>query len=665
VSAIEVASLFATLSLNDTMTRGLQNAGREADGFGRRLQNIGSSVTGFGAGMAQAFSPVTNFLTEGIGVAADFEGAMNEIAARTGMTGDELDRVRLLSLQMGADTAFSAQQAADAFLELISSGQTLEEAMATLPTVLTAAAASGSDLGTTADNVTNIMSMFGLAVEDLTPDVQDAATQMGLTREEMEAWADGKAPELTPMMDALATATGRTTDELAIMIGQEDAADVVNSLAKAAGASSATMDDLTAAFTNVGPVAAQFGLSVDDTAAALAVLADNGIKGSDAGTALKSMLLQMAQTTPATTAAWDELGVSLYDSNGDVRNMDTVLGELNTALSGLPVEDQNRLMQQLAGSYGITALSALLNANGIGTMKTAMDDAAGAAEVAEARMSGWQGANDALKGSLETLQIQVLTPLLENVLTPMVQKITDVVNQFTAWATQNPELANTIVTILAALAVLIGVLVPLGVIISTVGTVVGALGAAFGAAQAAAALLGGGMMATILPILAVGAAIAAVIAQVQEFNRIVGAAAAAAGQAAVSVGADQLAIDYAAWQATGGNDSNIPFAYRTALEAGLPYDFNQANANWAAFNAGQTPDSMRPRAMGGPVSAGSPYLIGERGPELFVPSSSGTIVPNHALGGGGQPVVVYVNNYGSSPYEFAELVERSLRDRGL
>jgi TP901 family phage tail tape measure protein len=609
VSALEVASLYATLSLNDTMTRGLRDAGRGVDAFGERMQRVGSSITGFGAGMQQAFAPVTDFLSGGVKVAADFEASMNEIAARTGITGDELDRVREVALQMGADTAFSAQQASDAFLQLLSSGQSLEESLTMLPDVLNAAAAAGSDLGVTADNVTNVMAMFGLEAD-------------------------------------------RT-------------AGVVDSFTRAAGASSATMTELFDAMVNVGPVASQFGISVDETVAALAVLADNGLKGAEAGTALRSMLAAMTADTDTARDAWAELGVSMFDAQGNVRDFDSILTDLDAALSGLPMEDQIRLSQALAGAYGRNALQALLNADGISAMETAMQGAAGAAEVADARMAGWIGANEALQGSLETLQIQVLTPFLEDVLTPMVKELTSVVNQFTAWATENPELANTIVTILAGLVLLIGVLIPLGIIISTVGTVVGALGAAFGAAQAAAALLGGGMMATILPILAVGAAIAAVIAQVQEFNRIVGASAAAAGAAAVAVGADQMAIDYAAWQATGGNDVNIPFAYRTALEAGIPYDFNQANANWAAFNAGQTPDSMRPRAMGGPVFGGSPYLVGERGPELFVPSSSGRIVPNGRLGGGGQSVVVYVNNYGSSPYEFAELVERSLRDRGL
>ena len=645
-NAIEVASLFATLSLNDTMTAGLRSAGRESLNFGQRMQRVGASISGFGAGMERAMAPVTDFLRSGVDVAADFEMAMNEIGARTGITGDELMRVQEIALQMGADTAFSAQQAADAFLQLLSSGQSLEEAISTLPSVLDAAAASGMDLGVTADGVTDVLAMFGLAVEDLPADVKAAGEQMGITREQMEAWATGRAPELAPMMDQLARATGRTTDELAVLIQREDAADVIDSLSKAAGASSATMQQLFDGLANVGPVAAQFGMSVDETAAALAVLAENGIKGSEAGTALKSMLLQMAQDTPEATAAWAELGTSLYDAQGNVRDIDTVLDELKVSLGALPVEEQNRLMMDLAGSYGILALNALLGDKGISEMQTAMEGAAGAAEVADARMSGWVGASDQLQGSIETLQIQVLTPFLQDVLTPIVKELTNIVNQVVAWAEENPQLANVIILVASGVALLLGVMVPLGIAISAAGT--------------AAAALGPLMMGAIGPILLVGAAVGAVIAKINEFNAIAGAGAAMAGQAAIDSGADQLAIDYAAW-AAGGGFFSVNYAAATAQAAGMDYDIDLGYAHMRQFDAGYVPPG---RASGGPVSANRPYLVGEDGPELFMSRSSGHIVPNHALGGGSS-IVVNITANGTSEREFADMVLRALRDRGL
>ena len=576
-SAIEVASLFATLSLNDTMTRQLRAAGGSVDSFGDRMQRVGRNVTAFGAGVGQALSPLTNFFTSGIDVAADFERSMAEIQARTGITADELARVQEVALQMGADTAFSAQQAADAFLQLLSSGQTMEQAISTLPSVLSAAAASGMELGAAADGVTDVLAMFGLEVSD--------------------------------------------------------AESVVNSLSKAAGASSATMPDLLDALSNVGPVASQFGMSVNETVAALAALSENGIKGAEAGTALKSMLLQMAQNTPAATAAWEELGTSLYDANGNMRDMDTVLDELGAALSELPVEEQNRLMMDLAGSYGIMALSALTGRVGISEMEDAMTAAAGAAEVADARMAGWSGANEALQGSLETLQIQALTPLMENVLTPLVQELTTVVNSVTEWVEANPELASTLITILGAGVLLLSVMVPLGIAVSAAGT-------AFGALAAAAGVIGGVMGTAIGPILMVGAAVGAVIAQINEFNRLVGAGAAAAGAAADANGIT--------------NDQLWDVVQREAQAQWGP-EMGYAIGSYMYY---QIPG----RAAGGPVTGGSPYMVGEEGPELFVPHSSGAIIPNGAMSGG---VVVNLTTIGTGERDVADFLLRALRDRGL
>jgi len=654
-SALEVVSLYATLSLNDTMTRGLRQAGREAESFGQRMQRTGRNISAFGAGMSQALSPVTDFLTSGINVAGDFESAMNEVAARTGLAGDEIATVRDLALQMGSDTAFSAQQAADAMLQLLSSGQSVEDAMATLPAVLSGAAAGGMDLALAADAVTDIMAMFGLEVEDLPGDVKLAADAMGLTREQMEAWADGRAPEVAPMMDDLARATGRTTDELREMIKQEDAADVVDSLVRAAGASSASMQELYEGLVNVGTSANLFGMNSKDTIAALAVLAENGIKGAEAGTKLNSMLTQMSST--AAQGAWDELGLSMYDAAGNVKDFDTIIGELDAAFADLTMEDQIRLAQDLGGAYGKGALLALLNADGIGAMTGAMDKSASVLEVADARMRGWEGANEALQGSIETLQINALTPLLENVLTPMVKELTNVVNSVTEWVEQNPELATTLMTVLGGGVLLLGVMVPLGIAVSAAGT-------AFGALTTAAGLIGGVMMGAIGPILLVGAAIAGVIAQINEFNRITSQGAAMAGQAAIDVGADQLAIDWAAWQATEGQGvlagigASPHAAAATAANAGITYDWEQGWENYARFQQGWVPG----RAEGGRVSANKPYMVGEEGPELFVSGSSGYIVPNHELGGG---VVVNLTTIGTGERDVADFLLRALRDRGL
>lgn len=410
------------------LSSGLTDASNKIDNFGTRagntLSNMGSSLTGLGAQFTALTAPIAIAGAAGINLASSFQNTMTEISARTGIVGADLESLSDFALQMGADTAFSGQQAADAMLQLLTSGSSATEAMALLPAVMDAAAASGEDLGSTADTITDIMAAFGI----------DAAA----------------------------------------------AGSVVDSLAKAAGASSADMGSLGDGFANVGGVAKNFGLSMNRTAAILAIFSENGIKGAEAGTNLKSMLLAMSSDTEATTDAWETLGTSLYDSEGNMRDFETVISELDTALDALPIEEQNRLMRDLAGSYGITGLTALRGGLSISEMEGKMNESAGASEVAQARMATFAGSMDSLKGSVETLMITALTPFMENVLTPMVQDITDVVNGITDWVEENPELTSTIVGIGAALLTVGPILAGIGIALGAAGTAVTALSTALG-----------------------------------------------------------------------------------------------------------------------------------------------------------------------------------------
>lgn len=445
-----IASLVVEIGADISgLTRNLNQADRKVDNFiggmGSRLQGIGRSLTGAGTQIALLTAPLAGAFGAGLKVASDFEGVMAEIGARAGLTSDELKTVSDFALQMGADTAFSGQQAAEAFLQLLTSGQNVEQAIATLPAVLDAAAASGEDLGHTADVITDIMAAFGLGVED--------------------------------------------------------AGGVVESLARAAGSSSADMGDLGQGFANIGPVAKSFGLNVDRTAAILAVLSENGIKGAEAGSALKSMLLNMTRPTDNVQGAWADLGTSFYDTEGNARDLTDVLADIKVGLEGMPVEQQNELLYELGGSYGIVALQALLGANSIEEMEAAMAASTGASDVAAARMDTFAGRMDSLKGSVETLMIKALTPFMENILKPMAEQLTEVVNQVGAWVDENPELTQQLVGIAAA-ALVIGP----GLVIAGLG--IQAMGIAIGALGAAVALLTSPLFLAAAGLLAVGAGLA-------------------------------------------------------------------------------------------------------------------------------------------------------------
>lgn len=367
---------------------------------GKSLGQLGGDMQKLGGQITRATAPLAVGFGAGIKMASDFENSMAEIQARTGETPENMKRISDFALQMGADTSFSAGQAADAFLQLLSSGQSAEQAFQSLPAILDAAAASGEDLGATADTITDIMASFGI---------------------EVKTFEDGS-----------------TTVE-----------GVANALARAAGASSASMADLGQGFANVGGVASNFGLDVTDTAAVLAIFSENGIKGAEAGTQLKSMLLNMSADTDKVRGAWNRLGTSMYDAEGNMRPLENIIYDIDTAMDDMSVEEQNRLMKQLGGSYGIMGLTALRGSISITDMKNAMSEQADVSDVAAARMDTFSGRVDSLMGSVETLSITALTPFMNDVLKPMAEELTKVVNSVTDWAAENPGLTSGIVGVMA------------------------------------------------------------------------------------------------------------------------------------------------------------------------------------------------------------------------
>lgn len=583
-NAIEVASLFATLQIRDEATNSLRGFESRIDQIGRRLQTFGSQMQGAGIAITAMTAPLVAFGVAGVNAAATFDQAMATISARTGLVGSDLETIRSLALQMGADTAFSAQQAADAFLELLASGQSAEEAIATLPAVLDAAAASGEDLGSTADDVTNILAAF----------------RMPATR-------------------------ART---------------VVNALSRAAGASSATMADLGDSFANVGGIANQFGLSVDETAAIFAIFAENGLKGAEAGTQLRSMLLNMSRDTENTADAWRAFGSSLYDANGQLKPLPLVLEEIEQASRNMTDEERQRAFTDLAGSYGILGLTALTSSIDIETMLNSMSGAADVTDVAAARMGTFAGATESLRGSIETLQITALTPLMNNVLLPLVEDLTVTINKVTEWAEANPELATSIAQIVGIVAIFGGGMVILGTVIGATGTVLTAFGAIVGLVTGAIGLLTGTALAPLLGILLlVGGLILAYQNNWLGFRDTVNSIGDALRNAFTA--AKQLWTILSLIISNGYSYSAaqgyIDRTWNTGVDMGQTGVQNKPFVPGGMSNLGTGTLFMNKgtafKAEGGPVMGGQPYIVGERGPELFVPGRSGSIVANERMGG--------------------------------
>lgn len=431
-----------TTDVAEAMQQAQNAVGNGIQQIGSSIQTLGNNISNTGGLITRWTAPLTIFGATGIKAASDFDGAMKQIAARTGLTGDALETIRQQALRLGADTAFNSQQAADAFLQLLTAGLDVEQAMATLPNVLNAAAASGEDLGLSADLVTNVMSAFSIE----------------------------------------ATETER----------------IVEAMSRAAASSPASMAEMGFALQDAGGIAKSFGLQLEDTAALFSIFAQRGIRGSEAATQLRSLLMNMTRDTEDTNQAWERLGTSMFDSEGNMRNLDTVLGEISTALAGMADEDRNEIVRALAGAYGRVGFEALLASDGINAMKDTMDSQTSAAEVAEQRMDAFDGAIESLMGSIQTLQIEALTPFMNETLKPLAQELTGVVNNITAWVKENPELAQALVRLGAAAVVVGPALVILGTVINAVGTVLSALGTAINLVLSPAFLLAGAIVAILV-----------------------------------------------------------------------------------------------------------------------------------------------------------------------
>ena len=408
------------------------DAAAELGKLDKKLGGVDKKMVAIGAGAAAIGLAVGKFVSEGISAYSEFENAISEINARTQLTEDEMEGVAAKAKQMGIETAFSATDSANAMLQLITSGSEAAEAIQLLPDVLNLAAASGLDLETSADALTDVMKQFG--------------------------------------------------------IGAEGATRVVDTLTAASQSSSATVADMIAAMANGGVVAAGYGISLEQTAAALAVIAENGVKGSEAGTQFKSMLVQANRGVAASEGALKQLGLALwgaehgfddysdaaaaaaeqgvdlndiavtfFDAEGNAREFAAVMDEIGMGMALLTDEHRVAAMKELFGSYGQIAAGAINNADGIGDMVEAMQGQNSAAEVAEKRLESFEKRADLLGSSLEGLMIEVIGPLVEQGLKPLVEWSTNALNSFTLWVGEGDKAQVAMAGVMSVLGALGGI----------------------------------------------------------------------------------------------------------------------------------------------------------------------------------------------------------------
>lgn len=423
---VNLGSAYGDIVINDNIDQALGRAMGAFDNalsaIGGRMERLGSQMSAVGQRLTVVTAPLALFGVQGVRVAAQYEDALKEIQVRAGLTAEELAEVAAKTEQIGIESQFGPAQAADAFLQLLSSGSSVAEAMQQIDAVIQGASASGQELGYTADALTDVMAAFGLEASQ--------------------------------------------------------SADVMQTLVDATSSSSATFTDLVAGFANVGPAALNAGLSVEETAAALAVFAENGIKGAEGGTQLKTVLTQLQ--SDRARKELDRLGVSLEDMDGNIRPLNDVIKDLNVSMADMTQAERNQAIMELVGSYGQLGLSALLASDGIGDMTDTMSEQAALETIAAARMDTFSGSIKFLQGSVELLQIRALKPLMDDALRPMILMIADVVNKISDWIVANPQLSKQIIRVLAIITAAGPVLIALGTAVSFIGTAVSGLGLLLG-----------------------------------------------------------------------------------------------------------------------------------------------------------------------------------------
>lgn len=316
------------------------------------IKGVNSSISGlkFGAlasvgsaAMGALTGSVSGFASSVIDLGKNFSASMSEVGAISGATGSDLAALEAKAREMGATTKFSATDAADGLKYMAMAGWNTEQMIAGLPPILNLAAASGEDLGTTSDIVTDALTAFGL-----------------------------KAQDAERFTDVLAKTSSNANTNVSMM-GET--------------------------FKYVAPVAGAMGYSVEDTSVAIGLMANSGIKASSAGTALRSMLTNLAKPTDQVQTAMDQLGISLTNSDGSMKSFATLTDDLRGAFSGLTEEQKSQYAATLAGKQGMSGLLAVVNASDddINKLRDSIENCDGAAAEMAATM------NDNLAGDMANL----------------------------------------------------------------------------------------------------------------------------------------------------------------------------------------------------------------------------------------------------------------------
>ena len=434
--------------------------------IGGRLENAGNAIAGAGRKMMGVTTAVGGLGAAAVKTAADFDTSMSRVAAVSGATGKELAALRDKAREMGAKTKFSASEAAEAMNYMAMAGWKTEEMLSGIDGIMNLAAASGEDLATTSDIVTDALTAFGLTAKD-----------------------SGH------FADILAAASSNANTNVSMM-GET--------------------------FKYCAPIAGALGFSAEDTAEAIGLMANAGIKSSQAGTSLRSIMNNLTGDIRLSGAALGDVTIATTNADGSMRGLSDILADCRGAFSKLSESEKANAAESLVGKNAMSGFLALMNAApaDIAKLTGAIDNCDGAsAKMADTMQDNLAGQFTILKSQLQELAIafgEILMPAIRNIVSG-VQAFVDKLNGM-------DESTKRAVVKIALLVAAIGpLLIIIGTTVSKIGTAMKAFSSLAQGIMAFSAKVGGmsGLMSKL------GAAIGGISAPVVAVAAVVGTLAAA------------------------------------------------------------------------------------------------------------------------------------------
>lgn len=383
-----------TASYEAAMTR----AGSTAKTVASGMENTGRKSALIASGMTAAGLAVAAFGVAAVKMAADFDQQMSTVQANTGATSAQMDQLRAAAIEAGASTVYSASDSADAINDLGKAGMSVTDILTGgLSGALNLAASDGMAVGDAAEYMANALSMFHL-----------------------------KGSQASQVADTLAAGAG-----------------------KAVG----NVSDFGEALNNCGAQANSFGMNIQETTGVLALFAQNGTIGAEAGTQLNSMLMKLAAPSAEASNTMKELGISAYDAQHHFVGMANFAGQLQKAEKNLTDEQRNQANATIFGSYAIKAANYLYEAgeSGVNKWTKAVSESGYAAEQAAAKNNNLKGDLENLSGSMESLMISVGEGA-QGPLRKMVQGLDTMVDAFAGL----PSGAQQTIVVMASLAGVLG-----------------------------------------------------------------------------------------------------------------------------------------------------------------------------------------------------------------